>query len=89
MVKPWHQIDGYCFRWPKLSSDVAKQRVETMVEHMIEMTPAERVEFLDKWIPALNDTNAAAKAGIGAVDQHLVVTALMQWREDNRERIAA
>lgn len=89
MVKPWHQIDGYCFRWPELSSDVAKQRVETMVEHMIEMLPAERVEYLDKWIPALNDTNAAAKAGIGAVDQHLVVTALMQWREDNRERVFA
>ena len=88
-MKPWHQIDGYCFRWPKLSSDVAKQRVETMIEHMIEMTPAERVEFLDKWIPALRDPKAAAKAGISAFDQHLVITALTTWREDNRERIAA
>ena len=86
-MKPWHQIDGYCFNWPILSSEKAKQRIETLVDHMIEMTPAERVEFLDKWIPALRDTKAAAKAGIDAADQHLVVTALMTWREDNIERM--
>lgn len=87
--KPWHQVDGYCFLWPELSSDVAKRRVETMVDHMIEMTPAERVAFLDKWIPVLADETGAVKAGISAVDQHLVLTALRTWREDNRERVPA
>ena len=85
--KPWHQLDGYCFRWPELSSDVAKQRLETIVDHLIERTPAERVAFLDKWIPALADPKAAAKAGIGAMDQSQVVNALRVWREDNRERV--
>lgn len=87
MNKPWHQVDGYSFSWPVLSSEVAKLRMETIVDHLIEKTPQERVEFLDKWIPALRDERAAYKAGISAVDQHLVVTTLMTWREDNRERV--
>lgn len=88
-MKPFHQIDGYSFNWPHLSSDTAKHRVQTLIEHMIELTPKERVAFLDKWIPALSDAKAAEKAGIGAIDRHLVVTALKTWREDNRERVAA
>lgn len=89
MSKPWHEVDGYTFKWPELSSDIATRRVETMVEHMMEMTPAERVSYLDKWIPALRDQKAAAKAGIDFFDQHLVVSSLIVWREDNRARAAA
>lgn len=85
-MKPWHQLDGYCFNWPHLSSDKAKLRLESLIDHLIEKTPAERVDLLDKWIPALRDTKNAEKAGIPATDQHLVVTALMTWRQDNVER---
>ena len=88
MNKPWHQVDGYCFKWPTLTSDVAKQRVETMIDHLIEMTPAERVAYLDKWIPALRNEKAAEKAGVSAFDRHLVISALIQWREDNKQRAA-
>ena len=88
-MKPWHQVDHYSFRWPTLTSDIAQQRMLTLSESLMELTPRERVEKLDKWIPALRDVRAAEKAGIGVADHHLVVTALLQWREDNRERIAA
>lgn len=89
MSKPWHTLDAYTFHWPTLSSATAQQRMLAMVEHMTEMTPAERVAYLDKWIPALRDQRAAAKAGIGYFDQHLVVSSLIAWREDNRARAAA
>lgn len=87
--KPWHQVDGYTFHCPLLTSATAQQRVASMVEHMIEMTPAERVEYLDKWIPALRDPRAAHKADISAIDQHLVLTAMMTWRADNADRARA
>ena len=84
-MKPIRDVDAYTFAWPTLGNPTAQRRVETMVESMIEMTYRERVEFLDKWIPALRDQKAAQRAGISAVDQHLVVTALMRWRDDNAE----
>lgn len=89
MSKPWHQVDGYAFNWPALTSPIANERMKSLADAMMEKTPAERVEFLDKWIPALADDKAARKSGISAFDQHLVITALRTWREDNRDRARA
>lgn len=84
-MKPWHQVDGYTFQWPELSDQVARDFMVRVSAHLMEKTPAERVEYLDKIIPIMRHPTGS----VSAFDQHLVITALTTWREDNRERISA
>lgn len=86
-MKPWHQVDGYQFEWPTLSGDKAQNFLLRFSDELIELTPKERIEKINDWLPAISDEKRAAKSGISAFDQHLVVTTLRTWREDQRERI--
>jgi hypothetical protein len=85
MMKPIREIDGYTFRWPELTSSTAQDLMARTAEHLIEKTPAERVEYIDGILPALQRPTGS----VSAIDQHLVLSSLIQWREDNRDRARA
>lgn len=53
------------------------------------LTPRQRVEKIDAWLPALRDPRKAHRAGVDAFEQHLVVVELMTIREKNVERITS
>jgi hypothetical protein len=82
MHKPWHQVDGYTFRWPELTSATAQDFMARTAEHLIEKTPAERVSYINGILPALQRPSGS----VSAIDQHLVLSSLIQWREDNKDR---
>ena len=84
-MKPWHEVDSYAFKWPELSDQVARDFMLRVSAHLMEKTPKERVAYLDAIIPIMRRPTGS----VSAFDQHLVVTALIQWREDNFERISA
>ena len=89
MMRPLRLVDDYTFRWPELSSTTAQTFMSRFSDELIDLTPAQRIAKIDAWLPAIQDPTHAAKNGIGAIDQHLVVTSLLMWREDNRDRVAA
>jgi hypothetical protein len=82
MHKPWHSLDAYTFHWPELSSPTAQDFMARTAEHLIEKTPQERVSYINSILPALRRPTGS----VSAIDQHLVLSALIQWREDNRDR---
>jgi hypothetical protein len=51
------------------------------------LTPQQRVEMIDAWLPALRDPRKSA--GVNVFEQHLVVVELMTIRENNVERITS
>ncbi len=53
------------------------------------LTPRQRVEKIDAWLPAIRDPRKAQSAGVNAFEQHLVVVELMTIRENNVERITS
>jgi NADH:ubiquinone oxidoreductase subunit D len=85
MNKPWHQIDAYTFRWPELSSPTAQDFMVRTVEHLIEKTPRERVDYINSILPALKRPTGS----VSAFDQHIVLTQLIQWCEENEDRARA
>jgi hypothetical protein len=85
MSKPWHQVDPYVFHWPELSSPTAQDFMLRTADHLIEKTPAERVSYINDILPTLRRPTGS----VSASDQHLVITALIDWREDNRDRARA
>jgi len=85
MDKPWHQVDPYTFHWPELSSPTAQDFMRRTADHLVDLTPRQRVDYINDILPALRRPTGS----VSAFDQHLVLTALIQWREDNRERVAA
>lgn len=87
-MRPLSETDGYLFQWPDLSNEVARNFIARFTDSLIDLTPAQRVEKIDAWLPALRNEAHAAKHGISAADQHIVVTTLMTWREDNLDRVS-
>ena len=85
MTKPWHSLDGYTFHWPELTSPTAQDFMARTAEHLTEKTPQERVDHINRILPALKRPTGS----VSAIDQHLCLTALIQWREDNRDRVRA
>jgi hypothetical protein len=85
MTTPWHQVDGYTFRWPELTSTTAQDFMRRTADHLIDLTPRQRVDYINGILPALQRPTGS----VSAFDQHLVLTALIQWCEDQRERVAA
>ena len=84
-MKPLNQIDGYTFEWPHGLDTVVNDLLKRIAEHLIEKTPAERVSYINDILPALRRPTGS----VSAFDQHLVITALINWREDNRDRARA
>jgi hypothetical protein len=84
-MKPLNQIDGYTFKWPELSSKTAQDLMLHVSEHLMEKTPRERVDYINNILPAL----LRPTGSVSAFDQHLVITALITWREENLERASA
>ena len=82
-MKPWHETDSYTFKWPELSDRVAQDFMLRVSAHLMEKTPAERVAYINEILPALR----APTGSVSAFDQHLVITALMTWASDNREKM--
>lgn len=85
MVKPIRDIDPYAFDWPCGLDTVANDFLKRTAEYLIDKTPAERVAYLDTVIPALRRPSGS----VSATDQHLALTALTTWREENLERASA
>jgi hypothetical protein len=56
---------------------------------LADLTPRQRVEKIDAWLPELRDPRKAQSAGVNAFEQHLVVVELMTIRENNVERITS
>lgn len=56
---------------------------------LADLTPRQRVEKIDAWLPELRDPRKAHRAGVNAFEQHLVVVELMTIRENNVERITS
>jgi hypothetical protein len=88
-MTPLREVDGYTFQWPTLSNTAAQDFMLRFSGALMDLTPAQRIEKINEWLPAIQNPKHAAKAGIGAVDQHLVVSALLTWREENSERVSA
>lgn len=84
-MKPVRQIDAYTFHWPSGLEPIANDLLKRTAEYLIDKTPAERVAYLDTVIPALRRPSGS----VSATDQHLALTALTIWREENDERARA
>jgi hypothetical protein len=84
-MKPLRLVDDYTFRWPELSSATAQDFMRRTSDHLVDLTPRQRVDYINDILPALRRPTGS----VSAFDQHLVLSALIQWREDNRERVAA
>ena len=82
---PWHQVDPYTFHWPELTSTTAQDFMRRTSDHLVDLTPRQRVDYINDILPALKRPTGS----VSAFDQHLVLSALIQWREDQRERVAA
>ncbi len=54
---------------------------------LTDLSPQERVNLVDAWLPAIRDMDKAAQAGVSAFDQHLVVVELMTIRAENMEKL--
>ena len=71
-----------------MSNSTATDFLARFTDSLSDLTPRQRVEKIDAWLPALRDPRKANRAGVNAFDQHLVVVELMTIREDNLERMA-
>ena len=82
-MKPWHETDPYAFKWPQLSGQKAQEFMLSLADLLMGKTPRERVNYIEAILPDLRRPTKE----VSAFDQHLVITALMTWCEDNREKI--